>query len=111
MLLEKLNRFTPRLCRLVARHRARPMSYTEIAVRSGLSRATVIKLSHKASWDGVNITQIDKFTKACGVDLLRIGPQVAFLRRRKMDYLKRAPKHQQRLLMALMIPTQSAGAE
>ncbi len=71
-LIQYLDRFPPVLCRLLARkkHGLRPMTNCNIAFVSGLSLRTVARLSQLRSWRGVTIDVIQKFSMACGVNLV-----------------------------------------
>lgn len=71
-LLERLNQIPPSRCRLLARkkHGRRLMSVTDLMRRSGLSRKTVIRISHLNQWDRVPVSTAERFAAACDVDLL-----------------------------------------
>lgn len=78
--LEKLNRVPPKLCRLAA-HRGRlPLSNQDLAIASGLSESTIAAISQLDVWDSVKLSTVDRFTRACGVDLLRLKELKRFLR-------------------------------
>lgn len=62
-------RFPPVLCRLLARERAGRAKTTEELSRScGMSVARVDSISRCASWSGIDVIEMELFTKACGVD-------------------------------------------
>lgn len=84
-LLEKLNRFPPFVCRLVARklHGREALSEREIAERSGLSRKHVRTLSHARTWDNIPLATADRFAAGCGVNLAIPWRHVEWLKRRK----------------------------
>lgn len=94
-LTEKLNRFPPIMCRLVARtgvgRASRGLSHSEIAQLSGLERSTVAKLSKRETWEGCTLETIDAFSTACGVDLLHTTDQVRFLRHKKKTHITNSP--------------------
>jgi hypothetical protein len=85
-LLSKLNRIPPFLCRLVARKRRGYLAMTrrDIAAESGLNIKKVDRLSKLARWDNVKLSDIQKFSAACGVNLLAS--------RRVKEYMKRERK-------------------
>ena len=78
---QKLNLFPPCLCRCVARirHGRRPLQRKEIAARSGLPLRKVDELSRLTSWDRVPVEEMERFSLACGVDLLRLRRHVEFM--------------------------------
>lgn len=84
-LLEKLNKFPPILCRAVARkNRGRePMSLRDIADQSGLALSTVCELSQRRTWTNATLETIQKFSAACGVDLLHPRRHLYFIKHRK----------------------------
>ena len=64
-------KFSPALCRLLARTRTkRPALYSlqDIAGRSGLDLFVVSSLAIKTEWDGVPVDVMNKFLKGCDVD-------------------------------------------
>lgn len=73
-LLERLDKFPPRLCRLFARkgpNRLRRLkTNADIARDGGLARSTVDKLGHLESWKTVTLETFAKFVKGTGVDPL-----------------------------------------
>lgn len=71
-LREKINRYSPKLCRFLARKDKgqRPMTNDDIAKASGLSRSTVAKLSQMDTWDNVTVATMEEFSRACGINLL-----------------------------------------
>ena len=81
----------------------KPMSTRELAKRSGIPRATVAELSLKTSWQGIRVDLIDRFSTACGVDLLRIEPAIERLRKHKKPYLTRGRSSQRAFYYRLMI--------
>ncbi len=92
-LLERLNKFPPFLCRLVARknHGEELLSERDIAKRSGLARDYVRRLSRLTAWDQVPTKTVQRFSDACGVNLLAPWRHVHWLRRRKTAWLKKKP--------------------
>lgn len=102
-LREKLNKFPPFLCRFVARkkHGLRPVTDQEIADASGLSISTVCWLSKLKLWDTISLDTIERFSTACGVNLLHTARHVDFLKRRKKVHAKKFPKRYFKLLMAI----------
>lgn len=72
--VEKLNRFPPIVCRILARvpldtGGVRAKTDHEIAQASGLTLSKVASLSHLTTWDEVPLATIVAFTKGCGSDL------------------------------------------
>lgn len=83
-LVEHLDRMPPCIVRLVARRPNRHgqrMSLHEIARASGLSYGTVLRLSLKKSWANVPPDRIDRFCRACRVDIVKPGKTMKYLRR------------------------------
>jgi hypothetical protein len=71
---ERLQRFPPLVCRLLARRHDPsrgivPLSTAEIAQRSGLTVSEVASLAPLTSWDTVPTPRALAFSKACGIDL------------------------------------------
>lgn len=73
-LVAKLDRIPPCLCRLLARkcHGQKSMSHQDIADASGLPLSTVSDISRMTSWAKLAPYKIEAFSKACGVDILRL---------------------------------------
>lgn len=65
-LLEKCNAYPPRIVRLLGA----PATTRQIALRSGIPRSTVHQISLKETWDSVPLGLIERFTMACGVNLV-----------------------------------------
>lgn len=78
------------------------MTVREIAKASGLSTVTVVNVSTRGSWSGLPIDTIEKFSRGCGVDLLRPAPHIWFWRREKKVYLQNCTRVQQQTLIRLM---------
>lgn len=98
-LQQKAHRFSPVVCRLLARRTINhnnvvALTDEEIRDKSGLALADVKSLSYSVSWDGVPFSKMLAFTKACGVDF---DDRQALQRHSKMmdgkrfAYLKRSP--------------------
>jgi hypothetical protein len=73
----------------------------EIAKLSGISKSLVADLSLKTTWRNVSAGVIEKFTVACGVDLLRPWKTVAQLRHSKQYWITRAGPQQKAMLMKI----------
>jgi hypothetical protein len=88
--LEVFDEFPPTLCRYLARkNNGRvKMSHSDIARVSGLERSTVAKLSKRTTWSGLTIDTIQRFSLACGVNLLSTARQKDFFKRRKKVHAK-----------------------
>lgn len=83
-LVESLDRLPPCIVRMVARkpnRHGQRMSLHEIAIASGLSYGAVLRLSVKKTWANVPPATIDRFARACGVDILKPGRTMKYLRR------------------------------
>lgn len=83
----RLRRFSPILCRLLARERyGRPLSTDTIAKRAGVSVPIAAMMSEQTDWHGVDIYHTLAFMRACGVDILDSQQM-----RRVEGYLRRRP--------------------
>lgn len=108
---EKLTRFPPIACRLLARVRGadeqvRPLTDAEIAAGSRLSVKEVAALSKLTSWDDVTVGRMFQFTRGCGIDLEDrecLKAQSAYLKkvRRIPLYLVRSPNYKTQFLPLL----------
>ncbi len=95
----KADRFPPIVCRLLARKRVRhdyveAMSDEELRSLSGLSMATIKRLSWTHSWDGVPVAEMLAFTRACGIDFddrRSIQRNTRFLARGEWTHITRSP--------------------
>jgi hypothetical protein len=67
---DKSERFTPCLCRLLARRSpgGPALSNDELAERSGLPVYEVVAISQQLDWKGVDLPTMQRFIRACGVD-------------------------------------------
>lgn len=98
---ERLERFTPIVCRLLARKTAarggvEALTDEEIAAGSGLPVPTVATLSRKHAWTGVPFDTVLAFTRGCGIhfdDRDSLRHHSAYMRRLKSAprYLRRSP--------------------
>ena len=81
---EKSERFSPLLCRLLARKSPHGPALTndQIGARMGLSSYQVAELSRQLDWRGVDIPTMRRFLEACGTNFE--NPRVY---RRMMVYL------------------------
>jgi transcriptional regulator with XRE-family HTH domain len=103
-LLDKLNQIGPNKCRFLARMEGgrRPISQRQLARRSGLSRATIDRLSHKKRWDDVPLAQVVQFSEGCGIDLLRPKSSVRDKLKRSKQYIARLAPKQRRMYARLL---------
>lgn len=103
-LREKLNSFTPRDCRAVARkaNGMKPMSIRDIAEASGLSKSTVAEISHLYSWDSLTLDVIVRFSEGCGVNLMDISKHLHFIRSHKMIHITVGNRAQRRYYNRLL---------
>ena len=83
----QFTRFSPILCRLLARQRyGAPLTTGELARKAGLPEWEINSLSHATSWDGIPFEKVRTFATACGIDPMN-GRQV----RRATTYLAKKP--------------------
>jgi len=98
---ERLDRFSPLVCRLLAREgesnkSIRPLTDEAIATASGLPLDVVISMSWRCSWEGVPVDIMLRFSTACGVvmsDRKIMAKHLQYLRspkNKKWSYLKRS---------------------
>lgn len=92
----RVNRFSPILCRLLARHPyGPPLTEAEIAQRSGLAPYQILTLSALPSWHGVDLFTMKRFTEACGLDFTSSKTckriEVYLKGRPTFKYLRRSP--------------------
>lgn len=67
---DRLDRYPPILCRLLARiPRGRPLTLDEICDRSKLSPSEVHAISRQLDWRGIDLPTARAFMVACGTDL------------------------------------------
>ena len=84
VILAKANRIPPRMCRILARTlgHSRILTVREISCLSGLSISAVNRISRLGSWETVTVGDMDRYTKACGIDLNNIKRTVDHFKRR-----------------------------
>jgi hypothetical protein len=91
----RTSRYSPVLCRLLARHRyGPPLTGEEIARRSGLSEFEVNTISRCTSWQGIDVDTMRRFMQACQTDVdnrQQMHRIENYLRRPTFAYLKRSP--------------------
>lgn len=104
MLLDQANQIPPFVCRIIARKHSGfiPLSHSDIAQASGLSRSTVAAISRKVSWHGVTVDKADRFARACGVDLSQPRRALRWLRRAGLIHLQRGTSQQRRFIKSLL---------
>lgn len=104
MILERLNKLPPFVCRLHARKKngQESASCTDLAKRSGLSRSYIAVLSQRTTWVGIPVDVADKFAQACGVDFMAPWKVADYFRRAKQPFLRTAHPNQKRLFLKLM---------
>ena len=88
-LIEKLDRMPPFLCRLMARRGGK--SPSKLSKDSGIPLTTLRRLCEKKSWSDVPVGLAEKFSQACGVDLLRQTRSLEYFKRRKFAHIKKSP--------------------
>src|SRR5689334_12644392 len=81
-LVKLLDRIPPFLC--VALSRVKPhgprLTLEQISERSGLSMWRVKDIAKRQSWSAVSAFEIQQFSSACGVDLMRPCLHLRYLR-------------------------------
>ena len=83
----KSERYSPILCRLLARERyGRPLSTDELATKSGLTKYEIEAISQETSWNNVKLDIVRRFTAACGTDFTSRSDM-----RRVSDYMRKKP--------------------
>ena len=114
---ERLSRFTPITCRILAR-RVIPsggvtaLTDEEIAAGSGLSVPEIARLSRRRSWTGVPVDMMLSFTKGCGVNLSSrnsLKTHEAMNRRSRSipRYLRQSPNWESQLKPLLLLSQKS----
>lgn len=106
-LLPSLDQYPPKWCRLVARkNRGRDMMSTrDLARVSGLPRSTVDKITKLDSWKSVEAETIQRFSLACGVNLMdgnNLKRNREFFLKRRWVHLTRADQQQQAMFWRLL---------
>lgn len=103
MIFETAEKFPPCVCRLAARKKNgwRPMSCLDIARAAKLSKSYVAYLSTKTTWKGVPIDVVERFSKACGVDLISPKAVLDYFRESKMIHTRNCSKTQKRFFLKL----------
>lgn len=102
-LLNRINKLPPAACRLLARsrHGWHGLSHQELATKAGLARSTVAKISRRQTWNGLTIDTIERFSTACGVNLISPASAIRIIRSRKMPFLRKSPSAQRRFYISL----------
>lgn len=96
---QKARRFSPVVCRLLARrtiNHNHVIALTDEDIRdaSGLAMADIKWLSYTASWDGVPLSKMLRFTQACGVnfdDRQALQRHSKMMDGKRFAYLRRSP--------------------
>lgn len=102
MILKKINRIPPYTCRLLARKDGKAMSNQMISDASGLSMSKVKRISWMTSWDSLTAIDIDRFSSACGVDLIKQRDVFMFIKNKKFSHIKKASGRLKQFLIKLM---------
>jgi hypothetical protein len=107
-ILDLLDRVPPFVVYYLARDSTAAYSHPgkeEIARRSGLSEATVMRLSRRLTWAGVRISDFETFCSACGVSFLKVSGKWNYITRPHVNYFYRLAKGCfKRPLLHLRIP-------
>lgn len=96
---QKLRRFPPVACRLLARRRCRtggfvPLTDAEIVSASHLRMADVKALSWETDWDNIPVGRMIAFMKGCGIDLENrrtLWNHWRYLKNSSFGYLQSSP--------------------
>lgn len=80
-LLTHFDVLPPCIVRFLARHNGRRVTSQEIATKAKMSRLTVIRYSQMKSWKTIPVGVAERFSRACGHDLLRPRRNLQFLAR------------------------------
>lgn len=81
-LLQRLNRFPPCLCRVIARdEHGRPLTSHEIAERGGISRTQVDRIARLTTWATVPIGTADKYLYGSRINPFQLRRHVQFAKR------------------------------
>lgn len=81
-LLQRLDRFPPCLCRVIARDgRGRKLTSRQIAKRGGIDRATVNRTARRLGWRGVQIEIIDGYLYGCRINIFQMRRHVQYIKR------------------------------
>jgi hypothetical protein len=91
LLIEKLDRMPPFLCRLMARRNGRSPSNKDLSKDSGIPLTTLRRICEKKTWADVPVGMAQRFSVACGVDLLRQTRSLEYFKRRKFAHIKKSP--------------------
>ena len=85
---ERMDSFSPRLVRLLARNAetGKVMSMSEVCLSAEMKRDTFADLSETDSWDTVTTSRLRSYTKACNMDFMDTERM-----RQVDDYLRHAP--------------------
>jgi len=102
-----------------SRRGRRMLSHDDLAEISGLHKATIQRLSLLTSWRGVTVDTMERFSSACGVNLLQTGKGMEILRTRKMVFFHHANREQRRFLSRVLalahtvisVPGRSSGLD
>lgn len=105
---KRVARFSPILCRLLARHRyGGPMTSEELAVKMVLFTPwQVDQLSEATSWDGITVAVMRGFTTACNLDISNAAHM-----RRAEDYLRKTMPNSAHLALFGVPRTTSPAAQ
>jgi len=73
-----------------------------MAQMSGLSERTILRTAYRTSWKGVKTGVVDKFCRACGVDILNPDAVLHAVRAEieKPEPFKEAPPQRRRAMLA-----------
>lgn len=111
-LRDRLSAFPPALCRLAARDGHGLMSTRKIAERAGMKKSRVHEISLLISWDTVPVGDVERFSMACGVNLMATRRKKQILKVRSWSYfVKRVKPSQRKLLEKLLTNAQAAARQ
>lgn len=86
----------------VSRQRSHILSHDELAQMSGLHKATIQTLSLSTTWSHVTVDTMDRFCRACGVNVLNPQRDLAELQKSMITLFDRANWSQRRFLSRLL---------
>lgn len=101
MILAKANQLPPFICRILARRKGawQAMSLRDIADASGIPKSRVALIAVMKTWDEVPLSQVERFSAACGVDLMHPCRHKKWLRESDLRHVLRGHKKQQAVIL------------
>lgn len=78
------------------------MSSKDIAEKADLSRSYVASLSARRTWKGIPIDVVERFTTACGVDILNPTETILYMKEAKKHHLQKATPVQRKFFAKIL---------